>query len=178
MWHRVLEANKKQVAIAIKSYSLKIRINSVNQILRNKEKVTETRNKNILTRIKDRKIPCVYNHVYQISYLRKIDDLDRIVLYVTPIIKNIFRVSLEREIEGKHTCFTWRGKWGKFGYVLTKKKVTLSWLMNSNMVKPEQLDHLHLVYPFTLPLKYIRNSFIYCWHWINTFMTAALLCGP
>ena len=35
---RVLEANKKQVLL--KSYSLKIRIDSVNQILRNKEKVT------------------------------------------------------------------------------------------------------------------------------------------
>ena len=35
---RVLEASKKQVLL--KSYSLKIRIDSVNQILRNKEKVT------------------------------------------------------------------------------------------------------------------------------------------
>ena len=34
---RVLEANKKQVPL--KSYSLKIRIDSVNQILKNKEKV-------------------------------------------------------------------------------------------------------------------------------------------
>ena len=34
---RVLEANKKQVPL--KSYSLEIRIDSVNQILKNKEKV-------------------------------------------------------------------------------------------------------------------------------------------
>ena len=34
----VLDANKKQVSL--KNYSLKIRINSVNQILKNKEKVT------------------------------------------------------------------------------------------------------------------------------------------
>ena len=34
----MLEANKKQVPL--KSYSLKIRIDSVNQILKNKEKVT------------------------------------------------------------------------------------------------------------------------------------------
>ena len=41
---------------------------------------------------------------------------------------------------------------GKFGHVLAKKKVTLQWLMNSNMVKPEKFDHLHLVYHFTIPL--------------------------
>ena len=37
----MLEANKKQVPL--KSYRLKIGIDSVNQILRNKEKVTWTR---------------------------------------------------------------------------------------------------------------------------------------
>ena len=37
LWHRVLEAYKKQVSL--KSYSLKIRIDSVNQILKNKEKI-------------------------------------------------------------------------------------------------------------------------------------------
>ena len=36
--NRALETNKKQVPL--KSYSLKIRIDSVNQILKNKEKVT------------------------------------------------------------------------------------------------------------------------------------------
>ena len=56
-------------------------------------------------------------------------------------------------MEGKRTCFTWRrGKWEKFGDVLAEKKVTLSWLMNSNMVKPKKFDHLHLVYHFTAPL--------------------------
>ena len=35
---RVLEANKKQVPLKI--YSLEIRIDSVNQILKNKEKIT------------------------------------------------------------------------------------------------------------------------------------------
>ena len=58
----MLEANKKQVPL--KSCTLKIRIDSVNQILKNKERVT--RNINILTRITDRKIQCVYIHVYQI----------------------------------------------------------------------------------------------------------------
>ena len=37
LWRRMLEANKKQVSLKI--YSLKIRIDSVNQFLRNKEKV-------------------------------------------------------------------------------------------------------------------------------------------
>ena len=60
----MLEANKKQVTL--KSYSIKIRIDSVNQILRKKEKVTKTCNINILTRITDWKIPCVYIHTYQI----------------------------------------------------------------------------------------------------------------
>ena len=54
----MLEANKKQVPP--ESYD------SVNQILKNKEKVTLIRNINILTRIADRKIPCVYTHAYHI----------------------------------------------------------------------------------------------------------------
>ena len=37
LWCRVLEANKKQVSL--KCYSLEIGIDSVNQILKNKEKV-------------------------------------------------------------------------------------------------------------------------------------------
>ena len=41
---------------------------------------------------------------------------------------------------------------GKSGHVLAEKKVTLKWLMNSNMVKPEKFGHLHLVYHFTVPL--------------------------
>ena len=36
LWRRVLEANGKQVSL--KGYCLKIRIDSVNQILKNKEK--------------------------------------------------------------------------------------------------------------------------------------------
>ena len=38
LWRRVLEANKRKVPL--KNYSLKTRIDSVNQILKNKEKVT------------------------------------------------------------------------------------------------------------------------------------------
>ena len=59
----MLEANKIQVPL--KNFC-KIRIDSVNQILKNKEKVTETRDINMLTRITDQKIPCLYNHVFQI----------------------------------------------------------------------------------------------------------------
>ena len=48
---------------------------------------------------------------------------------------------------------------GKFGDVLAEKKVTLSWLMNSNMVKPEKFDYLHLVYHYTIPLIQKLNCF-------------------
>ena len=54
--------------------------------------------------------------------------------------------------------FYWRGKWEKIGDVLAEKKVTLSWLMNSNMVKPEKFDNLHLVYHFTVPLTELRST--------------------
>ena len=42
---------------------------------------------------------------------------------------------------------------GTFGHVLAEKKVTVSWLMNSNMVKLQKFDHLHLVYDFAVPLR-------------------------
>ena len=54
----------------------------------------------------------------------------------------------------KRTCFTCRGKWGKSGNVLAKKKVTLSWLINSNVIKPEEFDHLHLFCHFTVLFKW------------------------
>ena len=81
LWSSVLEANK--IKVPLKSFSLNIRIDSVNQILKNKEKVTKTRDINILTRITDQKIPCLYNHVFQIiknrepgpyNYLRQVDN--------------------------------------------------------------------------------------------------------
>ena len=55
-------------------------------------------------------------------------------------------------MEGKCTFFTWWWK-QKFVDVLAEKKVTLSWLVNSKMVKPELFDHPHLVHHFTTPLK-------------------------
>ena len=62
LWLWMLKANKEQVSL--KSYSLKIRIDSINQIFRNKEKVKKTHNINILTRITDQKRFHVYIHVY------------------------------------------------------------------------------------------------------------------
>ena len=74
------------------------------------------------------------------------------------IIKNIFRVSLWHEIERKHACFTWQVKWKKFGDALAGKKVALLWLVNSNMVKPEKFDHLHLVYHFIVLLTLTKRT--------------------
>ena len=42
-------------------------------------------------------------------------------------------------LEGKRTCFPWLGKWKKFENVLPEKKVTLPWLVNSDIVKHENL---------------------------------------
>ena len=50
------------------------------------------------------------------------------------------------------TRFTWQVKCEKFEDVFAEKKVTLSWLVNSNMVKPEKFDHFHLVYHLTVSL--------------------------
>ena len=62
---RVLKASKKQVPL--KSHYLRIRIDSVNQILKNKEKVKWAHNINIRTRITDQKILCVYIYVYHLT---------------------------------------------------------------------------------------------------------------
>ena len=51
-----------------------------------------------------------------------------------------------------------KGSEEKFGDILAKKKVTLSWLLNSNMVKPEKFDHLDLVYYFTVHLNLNINN--------------------
>ena len=85
----MLEANKKQVPL--KNYSLEIRIDSVNQILKNKEKVKQASTISMLTRITDRKIPCVY--IYITLKKQKIEDLVRIILYVKLIIEDSFQSS-------------------------------------------------------------------------------------
>ena len=117
LWRRVSEANKKQVPL--KSYSLEIRIDSVNQILRNKEKVKWTRNISILTRIIGRKIPCVYIHVYQIiknwglgpyNSPRHADNRRYFSgLFLTRNRREAYMFYLAKEV-------------GKFGHVLAEKK--------------------------------------------------------
>ena len=57
--------------------------------------------------------------------------------------------------------FYWPGKREKFGDVLAEKKVTLSWLMILNMVKPEKFDHIYLVYHFTVPLMALTSRISY-----------------
>ena len=49
---------------------------------------------------------------------------------------------------------------GKNGDVLAEKKVILSWLMNSNTVKPEKFYHLYLVYHFTVPIRYLLQCYV------------------
>ena len=97
----------------------------------------------MLTRITDRKIPCVFIHVCCLTKiwgpdpynsLRHADNFS--ALSVTRNRREAQMFYLAREIR-------------KFGYVLAEKKVTLSWLMNSNMVKPKKFDHLLLVYNFS-----------------------------
>ena len=150
LWRCLLEVNKEQ--IPQKSYSLEIWTDSANQILKNKEKVKQTHNINILTRITDRKIPCVYIHVYHITKnqgpgpcnsLRHADNR-----------KYFSGLSLTRN-RGKAHMFYLAREVGKIWRLSRweKGRDSLSWLMNSNMVKPEQFDHFHLVYHFIVPLK-------------------------
>ena len=59
---------------------------------------------------------------------------------------------------GWEACFmfTWQKKWKKYGDVLAEGKITLLWLVNSNMVTPEQFDHLYLVHHFTV-IQFCKN---------------------
>ena len=82
----------------------------------------------------------------------------RIIIYVTLIIEDIFRSLSNAKLKGRAHVLLGEGK---FGHFLAEKKVTLQWLMNSNMVKPEKFGHLHLVYHFTVPLKVMSNFFIF-----------------
>ena len=91
----MLEANKKQVPL--KSYSLKIRLDSVNQILKTKKKLHKpylylhkSKYTDQTYRPEDSVGGCIFTSVK----LLKIENLVRTILYVTLIIENIFRVSL------------------------------------------------------------------------------------
>ena len=122
----------------------------------------------MLTRISDRKILCVYIHVYQITKnwgpglyksLRHTDNR-----------KYFSGLSLMQNRREAHMFYLAK-EVGNFGHVLTEKKVTLSWLMNSNMVIPEKIGHLHLVYHFTVPLgSYIQKTLFWCGMWRISFI--------
>ena len=95
----------------------------------------------MLTRITDQKIPCGYIQVYWrpglYNSLRHADNR-RYFSGLSPMRnqREVHMFYLAKEV----------GKWDMF---LLRK--SLSWLMNSNMVKPEKFGHLHLVYHFTVP---------------------------
>ena len=55
---------------------------------------------------------------------------------------------------------------GKFGDVLVEKMVTLSRLVNSDMVKPKKFDHLHLVYHFVVPICVAHREIYFCF-WLH-----------
>ena len=61
--------------------------------MKNKEKVKQARNISMLTRITDRKFRV---YIYMSIEKQKIEDLVRIILYVTLIIEDIFQSSPKR----------------------------------------------------------------------------------
>ena len=134
----MFEANKKQAPL--KSYPLKIRIDSVNQNLKDKEKVTD-QTESPTGRFH------VYTHVYHIIKNQGPGPYNS--LYHAENIQYFSCLSLMQSQREAHMFYLVR-KWEKFA----EQKVTLSWLMNSGMVKPEKFDHLHLVYHFTVPLNW------------------------
>ena len=92
---------------------------------------------------------CVYIHVYHIINNRGPGPYNSL----HHVDNRIYFLGLSLMWNRKEALiFTWREKWEEFGDVPAEKKITLSWLMNSNMIKPEKSDHLHLVYHFTVSL--------------------------
>ena len=104
----------------------------------------------MLTGIKDRKIPSVYIHVYQITKnwgpgphnsLCHADNRKYFSDLSDARSKGSAHVLLGK-ISGKiWACFCLMNLFNEFFC-----------LMNSNIVKPEKFGHLHLVYHFTVPL--------------------------
>ena len=119
LWCRVLEVSKEQVPL--KSYSLEIRIDSVNQILKKKE-VKETHNISMLTRITKREIPCVYIHVYQITKNWGPGPYNS--LCPADNRRYFSSLSLTRNRREAHMFYLAR-EVAKFGHGLAEKKVTL-----------------------------------------------------
>ena len=129
-----------------------MRIDYLNQNLKNKEKFRKPVT-NIQTRITYQKIPCLYTHVYQIiknwgpGPYYSLRHADR---------KYFSGLSLTRNWREVHMFYSAR-EVGKIWRCSCWKKVTLLWLMNSNMVKPKKFDHLHVVYHFIIPLTFKHN---------------------
>ena len=74
----------------------------------------------------------------------------RTVLYVTLIIEIFFgSLSKSKSRESAHVLLR-EGSGKNLEMFLLRER---SRLMNSNMVKSEQFDHLHLVYQFIVPLR-------------------------
>ena len=103
-----------------------------------------------MTRITDRKIPCVYIHVYQIVKNRGPGPYN--LLRHADNRKYFSGLSLTRNRREAHMFYLakevgkiWRCScWGKGNFIMINE---------FKLVKPEKLDHLHLVYYFTVPLK-------------------------
>ena len=77
----------------------------------------------------------------------------------------VFLMRNRREVHMFHLA----SEMGKFVHVLPEKKVTLWWLMNSNIVKPGKFGHLNLVYHFTISLAKCfdaRNNFFVRSKWL------------
>ena len=112
----MLEANKKKVPP--KSCSLKIRIHSVNQILRNKEKVTWTRNINTDQNYRSEDSVCIYSCLPYNKKLRNCSVADN--------RKYFSCLSLRRNLREAHMFYLawevgkiWRYSCGEKGNVIT-----------------------------------------------------------
>ena len=159
LWRRLLEANRRQVPL--KSYSLRVRIDSVDQISRNKEKAHKP---NITSKYWPESQTGrfhVYIHVYQmiknwkpgpINCLRHADNR-----------KHFSGLSLTRNRREAHMARAmgkiWRCScWEKGNFISICE-------FKYSMVRLKKFDHLHLVYHFTVPLKVIPNGFQYFSFW-------------
>ena len=119
---------------------------------------------NILTRIADWKITCVYTYVFLVIKNRGPGLYNS--LCHTDNRKCFFGLSLMKNWREAHMFYLVR-EVGKICRGSLKGKFII---MNSSMVKPEKFDHFHLVYHFTVPLRInFLQSFanIYNWNFFN-----------
>ena len=93
---------------------------------------------------------------------KKIKDQVHIILHHPDNGKYFFGLSLiwnQREVHMFHLERNVEKIWD----ALAKKKVTLSWFMNSNIVKLEKFEHIHLVH-FEVPLIHSSQRFVIIWN--------------